>query len=33
MRSVAQILKSKADQTVYTIAPAASVFDAVQADG
>ena len=30
MRSVAQILKSKADQTVYTIAPAASVFDAVK---
>ena len=30
MRSVAQILKSKADQAVYTIAPAASVFDAVK---
>ena len=29
MRSVAQILKSKADQAVYTIPPAASVFDAV----
>lgn len=30
MRSVAQILKSKSDQAVYTIAPAASVFDAVK---
>ena len=30
MTSVAQILKSKADQTVYTIAPTASVFDAVK---
>ncbi len=30
MRSVAQILKSKADQTIYTIAPAASVFEAVK---
>lgn len=30
MRSVAQILKSKADQTVYTITPTASVFDAVK---
>jgi CBS domain-containing protein len=30
MRSVAQILKSKADQAVYTIAPTASVFDAVK---
>jgi CBS domain-containing protein len=30
MTSVAQILKSKSDQTVYTIAPTASVFDAVQ---
>jgi CBS domain-containing protein len=30
MRSVAEILKSKADQTVYTITPAASVFDAVK---
>lgn len=30
MRSVAQILKSKADQTVYTITPAASVFDALK---
>jgi CBS domain-containing protein len=28
MKSVAHILKSKADQTVYTIAPTASVFDA-----
>jgi CBS domain-containing protein len=30
MKSVAQILKSKADQTIYTIAPTASVFDAVK---
>jgi predicted transcriptional regulator len=30
MRSVAQILKSKADQAVYTIAPVASVFDALK---
>jgi CBS domain-containing protein len=30
MRSVAEILKSKADQTVYTITPAVSVFDAVK---
>jgi len=30
MTTVAQILKSKPDQTVYTIAPAASVFDAVK---
>jgi len=30
MRSVAEILKSKADQTVYTITPEASVFDAVK---
>jgi CBS domain-containing protein len=30
MRSVAEILKSKADQTVYTITAAASVFDAVK---
>ena len=30
MKSVAHILKSKADQTVYTIAPTASVFDAVK---
>ena len=30
MKSVAQILKAKADQTVYTIAPTASVFDAVK---
>jgi CBS domain-containing protein len=30
MKSVANILKAKADQTVYTIAPAASVFDAVK---
>jgi len=30
MKSVANILKSKADQTVYTIVPAASVFDAVK---
>ena len=30
MTAVARILKSKADQTVYSIAPAASVFDAVK---
>ncbi len=30
MESVANILKAKADQTVYTIAPTASVFDAVK---
>jgi CBS domain-containing protein len=30
MKSVAQILKSKADQRVYSIAPTASVFDAVK---
>jgi CBS domain-containing protein len=30
MKSVAQILKAKVDQTVYTIAPTASVFDAVK---
>jgi CBS domain-containing protein len=30
MKSVAHILKAKADQTVYTIAPTASVFDAVR---
>ena len=30
MKSVAHILKSKADQTVYTIAPTASVLDAVK---
>jgi CBS domain-containing protein len=30
MKSLAHILKSKADQTVYTIAPTASVFDAVK---
>jgi CBS domain-containing protein len=30
MKSVAQILKSKPDPTVYTIAPTASVFDAVK---
>jgi CBS domain-containing protein len=30
MTSVAQILRSKADQTVYTITPTASVFDAVK---
>jgi len=30
MTSVAQILKSKADQTVHRIAPAATVFDAVK---
>ncbi len=30
MKSVAQILKAKADQTIYTIAPTASVFDAVK---
>jgi CBS domain-containing protein len=30
MKSVANILKAKADQTVYTVAPAASVFDAVK---
>jgi CBS domain-containing protein len=29
MKSVANILKSKPDPTVYTIAPAASVFDAL----
>ena len=30
MTAVAQILKSKPDQTIYTITPAASVFDAVK---
>lgn len=30
MKSVAQILRSKPDQTVYTITPTASVFDAVK---
>lgn len=30
MKSVAQILKAKADQTIHTIAPTASVFDAVK---
>ena len=30
MKSVASILKSKPDPTVYTIAPAASVFDALE---
>jgi CBS domain-containing protein len=30
MKSVTQILKSKPDHTVYTIAPTASVFDAVK---
>jgi CBS domain-containing protein len=30
MKSVALILKAKADQTIYTIAPAASVFEAVK---
>jgi CBS domain-containing protein len=30
MKSVANILKSKLDPTVYTIAPAASVFDALK---
>ena len=30
MKSVANILKAKADPTVYTIAPTASVFDAVK---
>lgn len=30
MTSVAQILKSKPDRTVYTISPEASVFDAVK---
>ena len=30
MKSVAHILKSKTDQTVYTIAPTASVFEAVK---
>ena len=30
MKTVAHILKSKADQTVYTIAPTAPVFDAVK---
>ena len=30
MKSVARILKSKADSTVYTITPTASVFDALK---
>jgi CBS domain-containing protein len=30
MRSVADILKAKADQTVFTLPPTASVFDAVK---
>lgn len=30
MESVARILKSKPDQSVYTIAPTASVFDAMK---
>jgi CBS domain-containing protein len=30
MKHVAQILKTKPDQTVYTIAPAASAFDAAE---
>lgn len=30
MKSVAHVLKAKADRTVYTIAPTASVFDAVK---
>jgi CBS domain-containing protein len=30
MKNVAHILKSKPDQTIYTIAPTASVFDAVK---
>src|SRR5438445_11528476 len=30
MKDVAQILKSKLDQTVYTVWPSASVFDAVK---
>ena len=30
MKSVAHILKSKADQSVYTIAPNATVFDALK---
>jgi hypothetical protein len=30
MKSVAHILESKADQTVYTIAPTASVFEGVK---
>ena len=30
MKSVAYILKAKADQTIYTIAPTASVFEAVK---
>ena len=30
MKDVAHILKSKPDQTIYTIAPTASVFDAVK---
>ena len=30
MRTVTQILRSKPDQTVYTITPTASVFDAVK---
>ena len=29
MKTTAEILQSKADQTVYTVAPTASVFDAV----
>jgi len=30
MKSVAQVLKAKADPTIYTIAPTASVFEAVK---
>ena len=30
MKSVAQILKSKSDQTIHNVAPTASVFDAVK---
>jgi CBS domain-containing protein len=30
MRSVAQILQAKADQSVYTLSPTASIFDAVK---
>ena len=30
MKTVAQILRSKPDQTVYTITPTASVFDAIK---
>jgi len=30
MKSVAQVLKAKADQTIYKIAPTESVFEAVK---